>query len=272
MLTFLNGARAALIAFVCLFAASCSHTAVSTYNGNLSAKGQLSESARKAKIKASRKRAAAKQAKIKAEFKAKREARRKARKAKRTAKTDDKKIAKTTSRKKNKKKVAAKKSRRKKTAKASRKTSRKAVRKAKKSTRKSVRTAKAKTVISKGKKKTVKSSHAYAGAAGRRMAALVRNGRPWNCVPARLKRVINDVRARFGKVIITSTNRSKRHNRLVGGKKRSYHLGCRAIDFYVKGRTKGLVSYLARHPGVGGYKRYARTGHYHIDTGPKRTW
>ena len=94
---------------------------------------------------------------------------------------------------------------------------------------------------------------------------------PWKCVPARLKRVLNQISKRFGPVTINSTARSRRHNRLVGGKRRSYHLRCQAVDFRVRGRTKGLKRWLARHPSVGGYKRY-RTGFFHIDTGPKRTW
>ena len=63
----------------------------------------------------------------------------------------------------------------------------------------------------------------------------------------------------------------RRRNRMVGGKKRSYHLKCQAVDFRVKGNNRGLSRFLRSHPSVGGFKRYA-SGFYHIDTGPRRTW
>lgn len=94
---------------------------------------------------------------------------------------------------------------------------------------------------------------------------------PSKCVPARLKRVLKSVAAKYGPITVNSTYRSSKKNRKIGGKKRSYHLRCAAVDFRVHARTKGLLSYLKRHKSVGGYKRY-RSGFYHIDTGPKRTW
>ena len=107
----------------------------------------------------------------------------------------------------------------------------------------------------------------FAGSRGR---GITKNA-PWNCVPGRLKSVIAQVSRKFGPVVINSTHRSRSYNRRVGGKRRSYHLSCNAVDFRVRGRTRGLTRWLARHPKVGGYKRYAG-GFYHIDTGPKRTW
>lgn len=94
---------------------------------------------------------------------------------------------------------------------------------------------------------------------------------PWKCVPNRLKIVLRQVSKKFGKVVVNSTHRSRRHNRRVGGRRGSYHLRCQAVDFRVKGRTRGLTRWLANHPYVGGYNRYP-SGYYHIDTGPKRTW
>ncbi len=135
---------------------------------------------------------------------------------------------------------------------------------AKKSARKIIR----KTRVSKSKKRrTRKRKSAYVGRKIRRISL----NAPWKCVPGRLKSVIGQVSRKFGPVVINSTHRSRRRNRLVGGKRRSYHIGCRAVDFRVRGRTRGLTRWLARHPKVGGFKRY-RTGFYHIDTGPKRTW
>lgn len=94
---------------------------------------------------------------------------------------------------------------------------------------------------------------------------------PWKCVPNKLKVVINQVSRKFGHVTINSTNRSRRKNRRVGGARRSWHIGCRAVDFRVRGRTRGLYRWLRNHPNVGGLKRY-RSGFYHIDIGPRRTW
>ena len=125
-------------------------------------------------------------------------------------------------------------------------------------------------VVTRSKKKTLKSKKAFVPNVSRRAGKLKINA-PWKCVPSRLKRVIADVRKRYGRVTINSTYRSSSRNRMVGGKKRSYHLRCAAVDFRVHGSTRGLTRYLARHKLVGGYKRY-RSGFYHIDTGPKRTW
>lgn len=111
---------------------------------------------------------------------------------------------------------------------------------------------------------------AYAPRAGAK-AGRLRVNAAWKCVPNRLKKVINQIRVKYGPVTVSSTHRSRRHNRMVGGKRRSYHLRCQAVDFRVHGRTRGLTRWLARHPSVGGYKRY-RSGFFHIDTGPKRTW
>lgn len=94
---------------------------------------------------------------------------------------------------------------------------------------------------------------------------------PAKCVPQSLKNVITKVAAKFGPVTVNSTARSKAKNRKAGGKSKSFHLHCRAIDFRVHGRTKGLLSWLASQKAVGGYKRY-KAGFYHIDNGPNRTW
>lgn len=94
---------------------------------------------------------------------------------------------------------------------------------------------------------------------------------PSKCVPGRLKTVLSTVAAKYGPVTVNSTYRSPAKNRKIGGKKSSWHLKCAAIDFRVHGKTSGLLSFLAKHPNVGGYKRY-KSGFYHIDTGPKRTW
>ncbi|MEL6922196.1 MAG: D-Ala-D-Ala carboxypeptidase family metallohydrolase [Pseudomonadota bacterium] len=108
------------------------------------------------------------------------------------------------------------------------------------------------------------------------LAAVPRGNRihynaPSKCVPTKLKAVLKQVAAKYGPVTVNSTYRSPAKNRKIGGRKSSWHLKCAAVDFRVHASTKGLISYLRRHPNVGGYKRY-KSGFYHIDTGPKRTW
>lgn len=94
---------------------------------------------------------------------------------------------------------------------------------------------------------------------------------PSKCVPSRLKSVLQKVAAKYGPITVNSTVRSNKRNRKAGGKKRSWHLKCAAVDFRVHAGTKGLLSYLRKNKNVGGYKRY-KSGFYHIDIGPKRTW
>ncbi len=94
---------------------------------------------------------------------------------------------------------------------------------------------------------------------------------PSNCVPRSLKNVIKKVAARFGPITVNSTARSRAKNARVGGRSKSYHLGCRAVDFRVHGSSRGLGAFLAAQKGVGGLKRYS-SGFYHIDNGPKRSW
>lgn len=96
----------------------------------------------------------------------------------------------------------------------------------------------------------------------------------WNdtkwCVPWELRAVLHRVSRKFGKVIVHSTKRHRRENFLKGGASHSYHLKCRAVDFSVVGKPRGVTAYLKRQRAVGGYKYYG--GHYHIDNGPRRTW
>ena len=94
---------------------------------------------------------------------------------------------------------------------------------------------------------------------------------PETCLPPNLVGVLYDIAEKFGSVRIASTHRDPVRNRRVGGKSKSFHLQCRAIDFFVDGQTKGLIDYLKTRAEVGGYKRY-RQGFFHIDDGPRRTW
>ncbi|PCJ83069.1 MAG: hypothetical protein COA52_19420 [Hyphomicrobiales bacterium] len=91
------------------------------------------------------------------------------------------------------------------------------------------------------------------------------------CVPRKLKNALKDLAHQFGDVRVTSTKRWWLENRRKGGAKKSYHRKCKATDFNVRGNPAAVIAFLKRNPDVGGYKHYT-SGHYHIDTGPRRTW
>lgn len=101
-------------------------------------------------------------------------------------------------------------------------------------------------------------------------SAIAYNDSSW-CVPRKLKKVLNRVAKRYGKVTVHSTKRWWLENWWKGGAKDSYHLNCKAVDFSVGGNPSSVIAYLKAQPEVGGYKHYS-SGHYHIDTGPRRTW
>ncbi|WP_153771736.1 D-Ala-D-Ala carboxypeptidase family metallohydrolase [Labrenzia sp. CE80] len=101
-------------------------------------------------------------------------------------------------------------------------------------------------------------------------SAVAYNDTAW-CVPRKLKKVLNRVAKRYGSVQVHSTKRWWLENWWKGGAKDSYHLNCRAVDFSVRGSPSSVVAFLKAQPEVGGYKHYS-SGHYHIDTGPRRTW
>ena len=102
-------------------------------------------------------------------------------------------------------------------------------------------------------------------------AILLRAGAPTGCLPGDLREVVADVAARFGPVSVESTHRGRGHNRRAGGAGGSMHLSCRAVDFRVKARARGVMAYLASRPEVGGLKVY-RNGIIHIDNGSRRSW
>lgn len=249
---------------ICFLVAGCSQTSqtgVSTYGGSkkpVSKKTlQTSETTsaladakqREAKIEAARERARKARADRKAAFKKAREerieARKKRREARRAARTKNAKNEKATSKRSAKRKKASTKRLSRKAAKRSGK------KRVAKRTRKNIKIGSIK--VPKGKSYGITLND------------------PWRCVPGRLKNVIRTIAKKYGRVVVNSTHRSWAHNRRVGGKPRSYHLKCRAIDFNVYGNTRGLSRWLRRHPHVGGFKRY-KSGYFHIDDGPRRTW
>ncbi len=90
----------------------------------------------------------------------------------------------------------------------------------------------------------------------------------------RLVKLLIKVQDHFGRPLhIISGCRSKKHNRRVGGARRSQHLHCNAADFQVPGVSKyKLARYLKRMPGRGGVGLYCRSSYVHLDIGPKRQW
>lgn len=94
---------------------------------------------------------------------------------------------------------------------------------------------------------------------------------PMGCVPGELKAVLARVASRFGPISVESTRRGHTHNRRAGGARKSLHLSCRAVDFRVKARSKGLYAFIRAQPEVGGFKIY-RGGIIHIDNGERRHW
>ena len=98
-------------------------------------------------------------------------------------------------------------------------------------------------------------------------------GKSTSCLPSDLKRALNEAAAKFGHIRISSTHRSHKHNRRVGGAPRSLHLQCRAVDFAFRGPRRGaLIKFLRNHRAIGGLGVYGGSGHIHIDDGPHRSW
>jgi hypothetical protein len=102
-------------------------------------------------------------------------------------------------------------------------------------------------------------------------AITLRASAPTQCLPGDLREVVADVAARFGPVSVESTHRARGHNRRAGGAGGSMHLSCRAVDFRVRARTRGVMAYLSSRPEVGGLKVYGN-GIIHIDNGSRRRW
>lgn len=99
----------------------------------------------------------------------------------------------------------------------------------------------------------------------------LRDTAPTNCIPGDLREVVASVAEKFGPVSVESTHRNRGRNWRAGGARHSLHLSCRAIDFRVHARGRGVMAYLRSHPQVGGLKIY-RNGIIHIDNGERRSW
>jgi len=90
----------------------------------------------------------------------------------------------------------------------------------------------------------------------------------------RLNRLLAMVKRHYGKSLTVSSGcRSHRHNRRVGGAKRSMHLRCMAADFKVAGVSKArLRRFVSGLPGRGGVGTYCGKSIVHLDVGPRRSW
>ncbi len=90
----------------------------------------------------------------------------------------------------------------------------------------------------------------------------------------KLVKLLVQVQLHYGRPLhIISGCRSKKHNRRVGGARRSQHLYCKAADFQIPGVSKHkLAAYLKRLPGRGGVGLYCRSSYVHLDIGPRRQW
>ncbi len=96
-------------------------------------------------------------------------------------------------------------------------------------------------------------------------------GVPLTCLPAPIRRALNDVALRFGPVLVRSTHRGNGSFVRTDAWRGSYHRDCRAADFRVSGNPSAVLAFLRARHELGGVKRY-RNGLFHIDNGPRRSW
>ncbi len=96
-------------------------------------------------------------------------------------------------------------------------------------------------------------------------------GVPLTCLPAPVRRALNDVALRFGPIIVRSTHRGNGMFVRTDAWRGSYHRDCRAADFRVSGNPSAILAFLRARHDLGGVKRY-RNGLFHIDNGPRRSW
>jgi hypothetical protein len=90
------------------------------------------------------------------------------------------------------------------------------------------------------------------------------------CLAGNLRSIVASLAVSHGSVTVNSTCRSARHNRRVGGARRSWHLTGNAVDFRIHGANiRRVYAYLRSN--VGGLKHYGG-GRFHIDNGPRRTF
>jgi hypothetical protein len=98
-----------------------------------------------------------------------------------------------------------------------------------------------------------------------RAAAAAGPSVPTNCLPAGLRNVLADVEARFGAVTLVSTTRLHTDNHRTGSVRHKLHANCKAVDFKVAAKTRGVTTYLRSRPEVAGINTYGNNGVIHID-------
>lgn len=92
----------------------------------------------------------------------------------------------------------------------------------------------------------------------------------WKPMPTPLVRVATRAANHFGKSVrVMSAYRSLSHNARVGGARRSQHVACKALDFYVPGvYAQQLHAWALQQPELGGVGRY-KGNFIHIDVRPR---
>lgn len=81
------------------------------------------------------------------------------------------------------------------------------------------------------------------------------------------------LRTQLGKpLVLTSAYRSPKHNRAVGGAKKSLHMQGIAFDVRMDNHDPHEFEAAARAVGFTGFGYYPKSGFMHIDTGRKRSW
>lgn len=110
--------------------------------------------------------------------------------------------------------------------------------------------------------------------AGRPTTSLTGGGIAWRasaaCLAGNLRSIVGVLATSYGAVTVSSTCRSRSHNRRVGGASRSWHLTGNAVDFRIRGTSISRV-YAYLRGTVGGLKHYGG-GRFHIDNGPRRSF
>lgn len=94
-----------------------------------------------------------------------------------------------------------------------------------------------------------------------------------NTVDAALLNYLQQIRSFFQKAVtITSGNRCKTHNKVVGGSSGSMHLFSRAADIVVVDISPELVAEYAEQIGVPGVGRYKTFTHIDTRNGRRARW
>ncbi|MGI4991044.1 YcbK family protein (plasmid) [Halobacteriovorax sp. GFR7] len=87
-----------------------------------------------------------------------------------------------------------------------------------------------------------------------------------------LHQILRNLRMDNAQVEIVSGYRTLQTNNKVGGKKRSQHMVCKALDIRVVGVSNYRVWEAAKRSQVGGLGYYPKHGFIHIDSGRIRSW